>query len=482
MKSEKMRKAAVICIVLVLLDVIVLSVVASSGLVQRLQWESEFMKFTETLAGPTTSETLPGLQRLVDSADEYHKPYVRNLLTAQYCAANDWPKIEESAQKNLEEFVQNKDVGGQVSVLCILAACANQHEDTSQAEAYFNRALQLLGSKDSIEMKTLPLLVSDIMGLRFPLPSQDKQSILCEIATIKKKQGKIVEAEELYKKAIDTSDTLKRTHALTAYSKFLTQQDRTEEAKKLLLSEEKSISEASTEENGDEVRSMSMHCLGYQRESAGNLPEALRLYKKTAQMIVSQSGDQSGEYIECLADIARILEKSGKIAEAEDTYKQAYKLATRADHNKQVTPTTRGWRIIHAATPLADFYYQKKQFKKAEQYYRESIAQSTARYKEAPIGSDFDWLNLKLADCLVNQNKPTEAEEIYKRAVAEVEKNKIGELYKYEVFNGYSRCLAALQRDDEAAEFLTKAKAEKRKSEQKQGRHTDRPTQANSDG
>jgi hypothetical protein len=444
------KKIFIICVCAFLLGVVVLSI----GFVKDVLWDIDHMHI---VMNTPQADQLKEYERILQTANLENRPFVRQSIGSFYLEKQDKKRAREQAELAEQEFRQSANLGGQVHALWTQAVVA---ENDEAAEKCLRKALALVGDKDE-----LPFRNRALFGLRIPdtLPGTRKSELQCMLAAIENRSGRAENAEILYKQAIQNTDDFYRVSACRDYVEFLKQHNRNKEAAELLKTVETSIENVKTKDQYDNG-SLAMSALAHGQEFEGNLPEALRLYKKVASITAKDPGVHSDEHIQSLVSIGKCFEKLKNDKEAEETFKLAYKLAKEPETNEddpKSQPMTRlqNWCIIHASEPLADFYSRKGDFSKAEVLYRESCSEHKSHSGDVPVSMRyFNWTEVDLADCLRAQGKNDEASAIYQRAIDALKTDaNIGPTRKSQLFDGYSKVLKALGKTKEAEEFAKKA-------------------------
>ncbi len=445
----------------IVLGVITLGGFAGYNYFQDCLWDKEYLRVIRDLLEP---EQAKEYERLLLTAKADKKPHIRNLLGSYYLGVKDYSKARAHYTKAEEEYRQLGDVGGQINTLNSLSSTSLATIEPEESEKYLSQALKLLGDNDEVRAGTMPFY-----GVKFlsSMPSTSKSRIVSSLASIKDKNGHPAEAEALYKQAILAKSTFERVSAYCDYADFLTRQKRPKEATAILKTAEDSIEVQKPGKGEFDDGVLALSSLASHYEFAGDFSQALRIYKKCAKRSAQMKGDNSDEHIGHLAQVAHCYEKMGQEKNEQEALEEAYRLANEPDANqgvfKKLSTRLQHWCIIHAAGPLGDFHFRKKNYAKAESLYRESIAQLAAHEKDVPVYlQGFDWTKADLAACLAAEGKKDEAESLYRDAVQALKSDtRIGPPTRFKVFNGYALFLHSSGKDRESAEFARKAQAVK---------------------
>lgn len=234
-------------------------------------------------------------------------------------------------------------------------------------------------------------------------------SPLHRLADLYHQQGKLVEAEQLYKRAL--SILVETDHPQVAYSinglaNLYHQQGKLVEAEQLYKRALRIWEQQFGPENSHAAHSLSgLANLYHQQEKLG---EAEQLYKQALHIWEQQFGPEYPDIAQPLNGLANLYQGQEKCTEAESLYKRALNILEQhlgPDHPD----------IAYSLNGLANLYHQQGKLEEAEALHKRAL-----NLVEQQLGSEHSHIALSLhglANLYCQQAKFAEAESLYKQAL-----------------------------------------------------------------
>eukprot|EP00808_Paulinella_micropora_P004758 g12825.t1 len=273
------------------------------------------------------------------------------------------------------------------------------------------------------------------------LLTNDHRSLIDGVASLLRDQGKLVEAEPLYRRALAScEEKLGATHPATLGSVnnlalVLSDQGKLAEAEPLyhraLAGQEEKLGATHP------VTLATVNNLAILLSNQGKLAEAEKLYRRALAGREEKLGATHLATLDSISNLADLLDRQGKLAEAEPLYRRA--LAGQMENLGAMHPVT-----LASVSNLAWVLSEQGKLAEAEPLYRRALAGQEEKLGVTHPDTLRSANNFGLL--LSSQGKLAEAEPLYRRALAG-RKEKLGETHPDTL--GSVNNLASLLRDQE---------------------------------
>jgi tetratricopeptide (TPR) repeat protein len=409
------------------------------------------MKAQTAATGNQSAFDVPALQTLLAKSSGDRADYVRGLIAHADMLNGKKEEAKELYQTSIRNL-DGKNINNQVLVWSrrSLATYWLAEKNYSEAEAECNRAMEELGKPNAAQGGIrVALGIYQPMSFMRSFVPDTKRELLAQLAEIKAAQGDTKGAESYFKQTLKPFPGEKFDYlsifqqGVRPYVLFLKEHGQTAEAAKAVEQYE-----------SDCKKFVSPSYLGLAEDCAADLYAKLndpRAEQALEARLKAEDAHPIGIFqVSARLKFAKHLVKIGKLGKAEQLFRRAIDISEEQQRELDTEAGGIGSSLGNSdlersCEAYADFLFAQKKFSAAELNYRTAL-KSKPKDDGGPLGIRFDdsWkVAMKLANCLVAQNKLEDAVAVLERTESRLKLDELNDKEKFHFFQDYSKVMKA---------------------------------------